>query len=91
MSSKTFKASVEKLEKSDVVLDVRGREVRLPRVVLPATITEGVGITFSVVVDDTEAERADAAFHLDEGVTRRGASRKRGNPRGATARVSKKR
>ena len=87
---KTLRATVERLEKSAAVLDVDGKEVTIPRTSLPTPLAEGATLVFTVVIDAAVAARDEVAATLDSATGKRGAGRKRGNPRTASARSNKK-
>lgn len=87
---KTLRAIVERLEKSAAVLDFEGKEVTFPRASLPTPLAEGDALVFTVAIDVAVTARDDAAASLDSATSKRGAGRKRGNPRTASARSNKK-
>lgn len=87
---KILRATVERLDKSTATLDVDGHEVTFPRASLPTPLAEGETLAFTIAVDAASAARDEAALSVDSATSKRGAGRKRGNPRTASARSNKK-
>ena len=90
MSAKVLRATVEQVEKTTVVLESGGKDIFFPRALMPARIALGDVITLTLAVDHSAAERDERATELDDMTSRRIGSRKRGNPRSASARGKKK-
>lgn len=90
MTAKVLRATVEQVEKTTVVLESGGKDIFFPRALMPARIALGDVVTISLAVDHSAAERDERAAELDNLTSRRIGSRKRGNPRSASARGKKK-
>lgn len=91
MPAKTIRASVERIEKSNVVLSIGGREVAWPRTQLPAALSSGDELVFEIRREATsEAERDAEAEQVDAKARRVGGHRKRGSPRTASLRTRSK-
>jgi hypothetical protein len=89
-NTKTLTATIVRLERSTATLDLDGKEVAFPRAALPTPINEGDGLTLVLVRDATVSTRAEVEEDVDLHTGRRLGARKRGNPRGASARANKK-
>ena len=89
-TKKSIRLIVESIARSQVKLDLGGREVVLPRTALPTSLAEGDIVRFDVTVEASTATREEIAAHVDEQTSRRVGTRKRGNPRSASTRGSKK-
>lgn len=87
---KTLRALVERLEKSTAVLEIDGKEVTFPRASLPTPLAEGAALLITISIDPASSSRDDVAADLDSVTGKRGAGRKRGNPRTASPRLNKK-
>ncbi|MBK8170328.1 MAG: hypothetical protein IPK60_08260 [Sandaracinaceae bacterium] len=89
MPPKNLRATVEMVEKTTVVLQCGGKDVFFPRSLLP-TVSEGDVVTITLAIDQSTSDRDGRAAELDDMTSKRVSSRKRGNPRSASARGKKK-
>ena len=88
--NKTISATIERIERTTVVLEVLGREVSFPRAALPTPLRDGAEVTIFISVDTSDVARDEVAEELDERTSKRVGSRRKGNPRSASARGTKK-